>query len=57
MVGEIFPEFPWQLWKFSRVPRNFWQDKNNQINFMNWLGTQLGIKNTEDWYNVTFEVT
>ena len=37
-------------------PRGYWDDVNNQINFLNWASKQLKINQLSDWYNVTIKV-
>lgn len=49
----VFPEHNWMEWKFNRVTKGFWTNKNNQRNFMDWLGKQVGFKCMDDWYNIT----
>lgn len=56
MLTTILPEYPWQLWKFPRVPLNFWAEKSNQKQFLEWVYKQLNMKDMEDWYNVTMEI-
>lgn len=38
LVSCVYPEFDWKVWRFSRVPDGFWDDFQNQIQFMDWLG-------------------
>eukprot|EP00026_Physarum_polycephalum_P004311 Phypoly_transcript_04329.p1 GENE.Phypoly_transcript_04329~~Phypoly_transcript_04329.p1 ORF type:complete len:614 (+),score=69.49 Phypoly_transcript_04329:131-1972(+) len=37
-------------WKFSSVPTEFWQDGNNQRQYVEWLGKSLGYSSMQDWY-------
>jgi hypothetical protein len=39
--------------KISR--REYWNNKENQLNFLNALGRDLGFKRMRDWYNITPE--
>ena len=32
------------------VERNYWKNKLNRLNYLNWLGKKLNFKNKEDWY-------
>ena len=41
----------------SRIPPNFWKDKNNQLKFMEYASQKLNIKDLSEWYNVTKRVT
>lgn len=47
-----FVEVDWKPWLFNSVPPLFWTKRENQLNFMNWLGKKLGIVKLEDWYGV-----
>ena len=57
LISSVYPEHKWLLWKFSRVPSGFWEKSENQRNFLENLASELQIKNIEDWYNVTYNVT
>jgi hypothetical protein len=52
-LGSIYPEHKWEIWKFPTVPRDYWSNLANQREYFDWLSRKLGIKNYEDWYNVT----
>ena len=41
------------LWRFRRVEKGYWNDQENRIKFMDWLGKQMGFKTMEDWYEVS----
>ena len=32
---------------------NFWNEKENQRQYMDWLGKELGFEKMEDWYKIT----
>jgi hypothetical protein len=32
-LQNIYPEYPWQLWKFERKPKEFWDDIQKQVQF------------------------
>jgi len=51
----IFPEHDWQLWRFSTAPRHYWNNLQNQRNFLEWIEKEFKIKNLDDWYEVTRE--
>jgi hypothetical protein len=52
----VFPTYEWLPWKFASIPKNYWDDVNNQIKFINWAGKELKIKEMSDWYNVSYKV-
>jgi hypothetical protein len=49
---DMRPDHPWQEWKFSSAPRNFWQSPANVARFMEWASVELGIVKLEDWYAI-----
>lgn len=53
MLVTVYPDHEWEPWKFKGVPKGFWDERENQRRFGDWLGKQLGIKELGDWYNVT----
>src|SRR5690348_16774500 len=40
-------------WNTQRQYSGFWTKKVNHRQFFDWLGTQLGYKEMDDWYSVT----
>jgi hypothetical protein len=53
-LKSIYPQHHWLLWKFEQsVPDGFWNQKENQKEFMDWLYDELEYKHPNDWYNVT----
>jgi len=57
-IMQSYPQHPWDLWKFSRLPSGFWIDKSNQREFLDLLYVKLNFKSWEDWYGTrrkTFE--
>jgi hypothetical protein len=57
LLANFFPDFDWLPWKFSLVPRNYWDDVNNQRKFMDWVAKELNISDMNGWYNITNKVT
>jgi hypothetical protein len=51
----VFPEYPWEPWKFLQVPRGFWYDDNNIKEYLKWVTKQLRISTLDDWYLVGIE--
>jgi len=48
-----YPEHPWQIWLFRKVPNGFWDDHGNVREVLHWIEKQLGLETPEDWYGVT----
>ncbi len=42
----------WQIWKFEQIPKEYWEQLNNQKLFMDWLGEELGHRTKSDWFNL-----
>ena len=36
-LATIYPNQIWQRWRFSRVPDGFWNQLENQKNYVNWI--------------------
>lgn len=60
---EVYKDHEWLPWMFEHATRGFWDDKQNQVVFVDWLGKcskyfvilvgkKLGIKSMEDWYKL-----
>jgi len=52
-VTELYPSHQWHPWKFTKAPRGFWQDGESRRMYLDWLGTELGFTDYEDWYRIT----
>jgi len=52
LIFFFYSEHKWQLWKFHAVPRRFWDSKENERRFLDWLGEKLGYKRMDDWYQI-----
>lgn len=58
LLMEVFPSFNWDKDKFrrnspDRASKNYWKDKGNQLLLLERIGTKVGVKNTEDWYQIS----
>ena len=56
LFENVFPEHEWLPWKFTRVPKNYWQNEKNIRKFMSWAEKELGIKDVGEWQKVTTKV-
>lgn len=52
LLSTLYPDHSWQTWRLDKVDSEFWSQKGNQRNYMDWLAKELGIKHLEDWYAV-----
>ena len=37
-----------QKWELPPVPRNFWKDRDNRLNYILWLGEKLNFNSEDD---------
>src|SRR4051794_31423331 len=55
-LQHVYPNYKWLFWRFTGSTHlGFWQKQENRQEFFDWLGTQLGCEDMDDWYNVTQE--
>ena len=52
-MADFLPGYDWKPWLFGGAPNGYWKDRAHRTTYLDWLGRQLGIQKTEDWYNVT----
>ena len=43
-LRSIFPQYPWKPWLLSPLPAGFWSKRENRVQYMKWLGKQLGYQ-------------
>lgn len=55
LLKDYRPEYAWLEWRFLHVPQGFWNDPRHRQRYMDWLGQQLGIRQIEDWYQLSYE--
>jgi hypothetical protein len=53
LLKSIYPEQQWFPWKFEAVPKGYWDNLNNQRDFIHWVGIQQGFTGMNDWYTIT----
>ena len=53
LLKSVYPEYEWLFWKFVCSPMNSWDNKENQLQYIDWLGEHLGYTTKEDWYKIT----
>eukprot|EP01121_Diplochlamys_sp_Union-15-3_P005315 TRINITY_DN15647_c0_g1_i1.p1 TRINITY_DN15647_c0_g1~~TRINITY_DN15647_c0_g1_i1.p1 ORF type:complete len:239 (-),score=30.00 TRINITY_DN15647_c0_g1_i1:192-908(-) len=52
-VVSVYSEYPFQLWKFTRVPRGSWETKSIMHDYIEYVGEKLGVIELDDWYRVS----
>jgi len=55
MLSTLYPTHPWQPWKLTVTPRDWWSNDSNQLEYFKWLTKELKIEELSQWYNVTAE--
>lgn len=40
LVSSIYSDYKWKMWNFHTTPEHFWNEMENQKNFIDWLGIQ-----------------
>jgi len=56
IIMSVYPEYEWLEWKFANTPYHFWEKIENQKKYMRWLREQIGFKEFEDLYKLTFPI-
>lgn len=54
-LQSIYPEFEWKPFLFGQVSRNYWKDKNNQRNFMDYLISTHNIRSPSQWFDFSYQ--
>lgn len=57
LLQTVYPEHPWQTWKFDIVPRGFWKSRDNQKAFIADYEKEHGITDLGQWYSFSSELT
>ena len=55
LLSGVFPEHNWIPWEFYRLPKNILTENKWWIQFVEHAAEKLGIKEPQDWYNVSHE--
>jgi hypothetical protein len=53
LIKDLYPEHKWLNWKFNQTTIGFWENINNQKEYMDWLYKELDYKSMENWYSVS----
>jgi len=51
LVKQAFPGHTWQPWRFSKLPRNYFDNLQHQTQFFDWFAQKHNIKSNLDWYS------
>jgi len=56
IVKYMYPKYEWLEWNFNKTPQHFWDYKDNQQKYMDWLFNKLGYTKMEEWYNLNIDI-
>ena len=56
ILSNVFPEFAWLPWKFTRAKVNFWSDPINWRPFMKQIAKELNVHEPYHWYRIKAKV-
>ena len=52
VISKFYPGQKLLPWKLDKCPQHFWDNFENQKEYILWLGNELGYTKMEDWYNL-----
>lgn len=54
VLKNLYPNHEWHEWKFSQVAAGYWALQQNQRDFLQWAGSQMGIdpRSSQSWLSV-----
>ena len=52
-LTSVYPDHAWELWRFSKVSKGYWDNKQHQREFFDSLVAKFQIKTHTDWYKIT----
>jgi hypothetical protein len=55
LLSVVYPDYDWLPWKFSKSPKNLFNDISTKKKFLDWAGKELGIKDLRGWSSATTE--
>lgn len=54
MLQNVYSEDKWDVWRFERVSKDYWEHFGSLTEFVEWVGKRLGVRGLEDWYRISF---
>jgi hypothetical protein len=52
LVIDVFKDFKWRTLMFNTAGK-YWESKDNERDYLDYLGNRLGLKQMKDWYNIS----
>ena len=56
IVTSTYSSHNWLPWKFEASPRNWWKQRSNQLQYMEWLRREVLGTQLEDLYKLTLQI-
>lgn len=50
---DLYPEHEWKPWLFPKTTQRFWECKENQRKFMDWIASESGVDTPAGWASIT----
>lgn len=54
-LSSVFPNLSFLPWRFGHSPHRYWEKRENQKQFLNFLYHRLRMRSMDDWYSVSQE--
>eukprot|EP01114_Cavostelium_apophysatum_P006968 TRINITY_DN1858_c0_g2_i1.p1 TRINITY_DN1858_c0_g2~~TRINITY_DN1858_c0_g2_i1.p1 ORF type:complete len:606 (-),score=106.11 TRINITY_DN1858_c0_g2_i1:180-1967(-) len=55
LLQNVYPDFPWVIWRFEKVPSGYWTERAHQREFFDHLAKEFHIRTFDDWYEIKLE--
>jgi len=55
MLATVYSSYPWQLWRFTKMPNHFLKDDNAVRQMISFAEGELGLKEASEWYRVSLD--
>ena len=55
LLKTIYPEYNWDIFEFSHVSKNFWNDKENHKKFLDYFYDFNKLKSLDDWNTISVD--
>lgn len=53
ILAKAYPDHEWLPWRFRQLAAGFWENKNNRVQYLEWLRKRLDIHEVSDWYDIS----
>ena len=49
LLDDLYPGRQWLRWRFHQTTKGFWNKKENRLQYLQWLGQELGFHDVAAW--------